>query len=218
MENFKQQIEQLRKQIEQLRKQIDQLEQEMNKPKIEVGKVYRIDFDKRKDFNFILGIVTKIIDDRIYYFGFNEEGNYKKDWVSYNSAEKIREATTEEWTTALTRYCDELYKDCDRVDRTGLEKELIEGTFKVIDEFFNFSAEVLFEGNFQYKGLFVMDKHGKFAKGLKAEPKEMYVNIYDNAVERYLGSEVYTSLQKAKDESTPVNVKCIGTFKLVPVD
>lgn len=71
MENIKQQIEECKKAIAEINQardktikyfenKISELEQQVNKPKIEVGKVYRIDFDKRKDYNFILGMITEV--------------------------------------------------------------------------------------------------------------------------------------------------------------
>jgi len=191
MENYKEQIEQLRKQIY-------QLEQQINKPKIEVGKVYR-----HKNGN----LVNRTGESS--GFGINMMGNFEqsKHFNFLIHPEDWQEATPEEWTTALTKYCDELYKDCDRVDRSGLDL-IFRTTARFIDE----DSTELIDGKFQYKGMYVMDKHGKFAKGLKKGVKEMYINIYKNTA-----SYPVDSLEEAKKRAGTKLEHFVGTFKLVEV-
>ncbi len=216
----------LKEQIEQLEKdfnnRIQELKNQINKPNIEVGKEIKLEvgdwFEADYGDGIIKGKITKVTDDLYYYFGYYY-GNFwtKEDYIYIKSSmrESLTKLSEQEITQLLTRYCDELFKDCDRVDRSGMLPCIAYSNdiVKIDKTLTDFT-----EYGFRYNGKYVMDKHGNFAKGLKRDPKEMYANIYDNSVERYLGSEVYNSLQKAKDESTPVNVKCIGTFKLVPVD
>jgi len=153
-----------KEQIEQLRKQIDQLEQQINKPKIEVGKVYKATCNKN-----MIGVVTEILRDCgnfkvVSIYGFDDDG----EWTTTHepTTDNLTLATPEEWTTALTKYCDELYKDCDRVDRSGLD---LDRGYPVITELMDDSSIGLEGSIFMYKGVYVMDKHGRFAKGLKKE-------------------------------------------------
>jgi hypothetical protein len=147
-----------KEQIEQLRKQIDQLEQQINKPTIEVGKVYR--------YQYGIFMVTEVTEDEYEAFGFGLNGMFKMNSHIKADNDLIKEATPEEWITALTKYCDELFKDCDRVDRSGLD---LDRGYPVITELMDDSSIGLEGSIFMYKGVYVMDKHGRFAKGLKKE-------------------------------------------------
>lgn len=194
MENYKEQIESLRKQI-------DQLEQQMNKPTIEVGKVYR---DKGHSCLYYVTGLESAFGFNIYK-GFVHENNLSFETNKSN----WEDATTKEWVAALTKYADELYKDCDRVDRTGLDIKYT-NVFKfnkgILPNFFDYEG-------FYYNGAFVMDKHGFWAKGIKAEPKEMYINIYKNTE-----SYPLNSLEEAKKMARTKLEHFVGTFKLVRVD
>jgi len=161
----------LKEQIEQLEKdfnnRIQELKQQINKPKIEVGKPNLITHIGGCE---LLIFVESFNDKGIIGYGFAESGHFYgkgESWFTTNmhSIKSSRLATPEEWTTALKKYCDELYKDCDRVDRSGLDLH-----WTSIDKFNpNINPYLNIDGAFHYKGLFVMDKHGKFAKGLKKE-------------------------------------------------
>lgn len=203
----------LKEQIEQLEKdfnnRIQELKNKINKPKIEVGKVY-----KSNGYSEIIGLVTRIEGEKCFFYGFDYKGNYVNEDFFNKEAVSLKyviEATTEEWTTALTRYCDELYKDCDRVDRSGLDIRLhgFENITKLDHVNNGFDKD-----GFLYKGRYVMDKHGKFAKGLKAEVKEMFVNVYnDNDV-----SWIFNSEKEAKESALANKNDIIGTFRFVRVD
>ena len=166
---LKEQLSDLRYQTSVLINKIKELEQQI-KPKIEVGKVYN--FIDQYDENWLWS-VTKQEGNKKIGFGFAKSDNtfYNNGGGGYIEGELVSEATPEEWTTALTKYCDELYKDCDRVDRTGLDIKYINENISELKEggllWYN-----IFDGAFIYKNCTVMDKHGKFANGLKAEVNE----------------------------------------------
>jgi len=159
-----------KEQIEQLRKQIDQLEQQINKPKIEVGKWYKKIGEKRlTHLWYCVSIDGTRNYNKCWSFGFQGGDGEFSPCMFRGLTTETKLADEKEVVEALTKYCDELFKDCDRVDRSGMDKGLLEGTWTVIDEFSNVGYNCMYEGNFQYKGIYVMDKHGRFAKGLKKE-------------------------------------------------
>ncbi len=203
----------LKEQIEKLEKdfnnRIQELKQQINKPKIEVGKVYR-------RLNGALVMFTSLDGG----YGFNSEGDYYEDnneWGDINTTDWT-EATPEEWTTALTKYADELYKDCDRVDRSGLYDLSFNPIIGKFED--NYSPELEKSGVFQYKGVIVMDSNGNFAKGLKAEVKDMFVNVYKSINGIIRQSVTFYDVNEAKETiSQDMNgTEYLGTFKLVPVD
>ena len=116
MENIKQQIEELRKQLKESykenRKQIWKLEevlqQQVNKPKIEVGKVY-----KEKDKNKLLFLVIENKKGTLTGFGFNRFGEFAPS-IRRMDNEDWQESTKEEWQTALTKHADKLYEGVEK--------------------------------------------------------------------------------------------------------
>ena len=113
MENIKQQIEELRKQLKESykenRKQIWKLEevlqQQVNKPKIEVGKVYKDELDS-------IIMITSIESDQLKGFGIVDESWYDcrntDSYYGWASDTKMIESTKEEWETALTNHAKKL--------------------------------------------------------------------------------------------------------------
>jgi len=164
-----------KEQIEQLRKQIDQLEQQINKPKIEVGKWYKKIGEKRlTHLWYCVSIDGTRNYNKYWSFGFQGGDGEFSPCMFRGLTTETKLADEKEVVEALTKYCDELYKDCDRVDRRELD-------FKVCRDISSFdSNESYFSSiGFRYKGRYVMDKHGKFAKGLKKD-YDVEVNEYGN--------------------------------------
>ncbi len=192
----------LKEQIEQLEKdfnyRIQELKNQINKPKIEVGKVYK---SKVVGYEKILMCITELDNDGwCVAYGIDVYGDYFKGRSCHQDKQLI-EATPEEWTTALTKYADELYKDCDRVDRSGLDIPKEYEAIKIDSLERNHSAYLMDDG-FWYKGRYVMDKHGKWAKGLKAEVKDYDIEVVNN-------TDVNFHINKSFEN---------GKYKLVPVD
>lgn len=88
----------------------------------------------------------------------------------------IDDEITDELTEALTNYFDKYYEGVEKVDRTGLDidKSINKAIVKLIQ---GFNSELKHDGKFEYKGCFVMDKHGNIAKPVKEEVKEMFVYL-----------------------------------------
>jgi len=159
-----------KEQIEQLRKQIDQLEQQINKPKIEVGKWYKKIGEKRlTHLWYCVSIDGTRNYNKCWSFGFQGGDGEFSPCMFRGLTTETKLADEKEVVEALTKYCDELFKDCDRVDRSGLD---LDRGYPVITELMDDSSIGLEGSIFMYKGVYVMDKHGRFAKGLKAEVKE----------------------------------------------
>jgi len=190
---LKEQIEQLEKQLSDWGIKIQELKNQI-KPKIEVGKWYKSIINKA--LYFVYEYNHETTEGKT--FGFNYNGDWMNLDVRYYREKGDILADEKEVVESLTRYCDELYKDCDRVDRSGLDV-MFETTARFIDE----ESTELVDGKFQYKGLYVMDKHGKFAKGLKREVKDYDVEI------KGLGCYVLNWEGKGFEK---------GKYKLVPVD
>ena len=169
MENIKQQIEELRKQLKESykenRKQIWKLEevlqQQVNKPKIEVGKVYDIQFNMKKDINYIVGMITKIdFDGKIWFFGFKYNGYTENDYfVHYDNVKSVTYVTKEEWETALTKHADKIYEGVEKVDRSCIDISL-----DPIVKFRPYQDSSFDEDGFMYKGRYVMNSSGVWAK------------------------------------------------------
>ena len=165
MENIKQQIEEINQSIaeinqardrtvEYFKNKIKQLEQQVNKPKIDVGKVY-------KSGNWLLFIKTKLdsFEEDVWcdVFGFHYDGYWINDERVIDG--DWTEATKEEWETALTKHADKLYEGVEKVDRSGMDI-----LWSDIESFKGHLSTVWNGKEFQYKGIFVMDKHGVWAK------------------------------------------------------
>lgn len=165
MENIKQQISDLKYQTGFIINQIKQLQQQVNKPKIEVGKVYDIQFNMKKDINYIVGMITKIdFDGKIWFFGFKENGYTENDYfVHYDNVKSVTYVTKEEWETALTKHADKLYEGVEKVDRSGMDFKCISEMIETLDEKGIHDNDFSVDG-FWYRGRCVMDKHGVWAK------------------------------------------------------
>lgn len=166
MENIKQQIEELRKQLKESykenRKQIWKLEevlqQQVNKPKIEVGKVY-----KEKDKNKLLFLVIENKKGTLTGFGFNRFGEFAPS-IRRMDNEDWQEATKEEWQTALTKHADKLYEGVEKVDRSGMNLEFSMGDVVELLRLGTTSAFINESGEFEYNGYIVMNSKGVWAK------------------------------------------------------
>lgn len=227
MGNIKQQIEELNQSIAEINQardktvkyfenKIKQLEQQVNKPKIEVGKVIKVitggkgAYGADNELGFLLqninhdkadhgateniSFMVRLISGRIWALGFNA---------------KIEEATKEEWETALTKHADKLYEGVKKVDRSGMDF-----VWSDIESFKGHLSTVWNGKEFQYKGIFVMDKHGVWAKPC-ASLKEMFVNVHLVDGDNSCGT-IYYDASEAKNSTTGV-FKHLGVFKLVKV-
>ena len=170
MENIKQQIEELRKQLKESykenRKQIWKLEevlqQQVNKPKIEVGKVYKLIEDDnvivmKTGFNKGYGI--EIRTDNTYV-----GCNIADCWTFDTKPELWTEATKEEWETALGKHADKLYEGVEKVDRSGMNLEFSMGDVVELLRLGTTSAFINESGEFEYNGYIVMNSKGVWAK------------------------------------------------------
>ena len=133
MENIKQQIEELKKDFtdrmykleQQVNKEqpddftIHMMTEQVNKPKIEVGKVYT-PLNEYEGMAFVMVTGFDIHEDLINGYGISYKGEFTKEWNGFYNTER-REATREEWETALTKYFDKLYSGVEKVDRSGLQ-------------------------------------------------------------------------------------------------
>lgn len=205
----------MKEQIEQLRKEfndkLDQLEKQI-KPTIEVGKVYLIEYH---DCTLRVFITEKKWEGRYNYYGFFND-TFKIDYCDVDNDEKIKELTTGEWLAALTKHADELYKGVNKVDRSGLDLYLpFVGEIKSLDKELSKRNDFDRRG-FYYNGCYVMDKHGNWAKPVKEEEKDMFVNLYDNSNLLHKLSIPFYSEKEAKNQET--RYKILGTYKLVKVD
>lgn len=164
MENIKKQIEELRKQLKESykenRKQIWKLEevlqQQVNKPKIEVGKVYKDELDS-------IIMITSIESDQLKGFGIVDESWYDcrntDSYYGWASDTKMIESTKEEWETALTKHADKIYEGVEKVDRSCIDISL-----DPIVKFRPYQDSSFDEDGFMYKGRYVMNSSGVWAK------------------------------------------------------
>ena len=169
MKNIKQQIEELRKQLKESykenRKQIWKLEevlqQQVNKPKIEVGKVYKDELDS-------IIMITSIESDQLKGFGIVDESWYDcrntDSYYGWASDTKMIESTKEEWQTALTKHADKLYEGVEKVDRSGMNLEFSMGDVVELLRLGTTSAFINESGEFEYNGYIVMNSKGVWAK------------------------------------------------------
>lgn len=208
MENIKKQIEELKTHVSYINSTINKLEQQVNKPKIEVGKVYDIQFNIQKNNNYILGYIVEVKGEYATYFGLTDNG-WKTDFFRIDNAYSIKESTKEEWETALTKHADKLYEGVEKVDRSGMDI-----LWSDIESFKGHLSTVWNGKEFQYKGIFVMDKHGVWAKPV-IEEKEMFVNVHLVDGDNSCGT-IYYDASEAKNSTTGV-FKHLGVFKLVKV-
>jgi hypothetical protein len=218
MENIKQQIEECKKAIAEINQakdktvkyfenKIKQLEQHVNKPKIEIGKVYKS--VNNKAIYYVVEFNGYGKDGKNYGFDYN--GNWIKLDVRKFNKECLNdiEATKEEWETALEKQADKLYEGVEKVDKTGLDFAYL----NVIGNLRNgCPTRITSDGTFEYNGVFVMDKKGVWAKPV-IEEKEMFVNLYqlDNL------SWIYNSIEDAKQSAELNKESHRGIFKLVKV-
>lgn len=165
MENYKEKIEKLRSQIK-------ILENLINKPII--GKWYKGEG---------LWFPLEIIGDKEKSFGFYDScaDFEKRNWRQIS--ENAVEADYIEIMEALTKYADTIYKDVNKVDRTGLECEMIIDT---VSGFYK-TATSFDRHGFCYNGIYVMDNKGNWAT-----PVINYdVEIINNTLTYNATSKVY---------------------------
>ena len=153
MENIKQQISDLKYQTGFIINQIKQLQQQVNKPKIEVGKVYLIEYNDCT----IKAFITDKTRRRYNYFGFFND-DFKIDYCDIDD-ENVRELTKEEWKTALTKHADKLFEGVEKVDRSCIDISL-----DPIVKFRPYQDSSFDEDGFMYKGRYVMNSSGVWAK------------------------------------------------------
>ena len=158
MENIKQQISDLKYQTGFIINQIKQLEQQVNKPKIEVGKWY-----KQKGCDYLKGLwcITKIIHDgkKEISFGFGGVSGFFKEADERYTGENCTLADEKEVNEALTKHADKLYEGVEKVDRSCIDISL-----DPIVKFRPYQDSSFDEDGFMYKGRYVMNSSGVWAK------------------------------------------------------
>lgn len=169
MENIKQQISDLKYQTGFIINQIKQLQQQVNKPKIEVGKVY-----KEKDKNKLLFLVIENKKGTLTGFGFNRFGEFAPS-IRRMDNEDWQEATKEEWETALSKHADKIYEGVEKVDRSGCLG--FPEPYRDATGFLATSGNIFSEMGFRYNGIYVMDKHGVWAKPVIESKPELDYDI-----------------------------------------
>lgn len=168
MENIKQQMEEVRqlgeelkesfiKSIEVVNDKLNKLEQQVNKPKIEVGKWYKVN-----DCDYLCGLwFEKEYRDTClnssYSFGF---GNYSGDFYELAwRCKKKKLADEKEVLAALTKHADKIYEGVEKVDRSCIDISL-----DPIVKFRPYQDSSFDEDGFMYKGRYVMNSSGVWAK------------------------------------------------------
>ena len=103
-------------------------------------------------------------------YGVNSCGEWEKSnyWSFKTCRTDWVEVSLEEWEEALLNYAEKKYKDCTSVDRTNLHD--LSSYHKKVVPFKESRREgnnIYHEGWYRYKGAFVMDPSGVWAKGIK---------------------------------------------------
>jgi hypothetical protein len=184
--------QEVNRQIEALRKQIDQLEQQVNKPKIEVGKVYKDELDS-------IIMIKSIESYQLKGFGIVDESWYDcrntDSYYGLASDTKMIEATKEEWETALTKHADKLYEGVEKVDRGDWDD--ITCKIATLDK----TCRNRFDDEgFMYKGIYVMDKHGVWAKPvIESKPELDYdIEIHGESFKKLITKGIVYEMQSGK--------------------